>query len=79
MSRRKRKPVTATLSAEALERIAAEVSPGHAGWRSQGYRLAKGCRLWRRTDGTWTIRFVYQDPADKSFSFTAIVKGVVFA
>ena len=64
-------------SSEALERIAIEISPGHAGWWREGYRLAKGCRLWRCKDGSWTIRFVYQKTDDRGFSITTIVKGVV--
>ncbi|WP_279480293.1 hypothetical protein [Aureimonas sp. SK2] len=77
--RRKAKTVTATLPMETMEQLAAELDPMYPGQIRNGRRLTSKCRLWRRKDRTWTVRFVYEDPIEPGLVVTTIFRGVEFA
>lgn len=79
MGKRKGKTLTATLSLEGFEKIAADVVPGHRGWIEAGYRLTGKGRLWRCKNGSWTGRFVYRLPGEANFTVTNIVRGIIFS
>lgn len=79
MSRkRKAKIITATLPMGAMEALASELDPMFGANSGSGMKLTTKCRLWRRKDGTWTVRFVYANPDDRGLAITTIFRGVVF-
>lgn len=77
--RGKSKTITAILPMETMEKLAAELDPMYAANMASGHKLTSKCRLWRRKDRTWTVRFVYVNPEEPGLSITCIFRGVEFA
>ncbi len=70
--------ITAKLPVEKFEELAAEVCILHASCKRDGYSLSKKSRLWRRADGSWTARFVYQMTTElgSPMTLTTVVRGI---
>lgn len=75
--RRKAKIVTATLPMATMEKLASEFCPLHAARTAEGYQLTAKCRLWQRSDRSWTVRFVHVRPDEPALTLTTIIRGVV--